>query len=392
MKWLEMPAEITEKELPKRSLEMDRKKRWEKLKDRKMTRIAMILLSLCLLLAGGRYVYAKYLSQSARRGVALASSIYFTSNHAASSQTDAGGSDLYDMTDAFVSVAESVDDRNYNFQVEIRNYENILLFNSSNAEIPYRVELWLAGDPKEGDQYTVTYTEKHRNGGELVTEEQQTKNLSKTEKVSIDNILPGGQALSDDYTIKVTLSDENPVPIYVVAKTKEGALLSETLKGKIMLQKSADTGDFLKTFGFTIPSGSEEDAFLTLQKQSEFSYKITTGGINGETGDDTDVVTMYWDPEVYDIDRFSNAYLAWEKKGNTAPAVISKSSLQQSFGTNDGFWEGWSDTVHGITIQINAYASVNTGFFRGEKYNEKVTSTDSQQKYVYVVKGDRISP
>lgn len=361
---------------------------------RKAVRAAMFLIPLCALLSCGWYVYAKYLAQSVQKGVALASSIYFTSNHAAPS-----GSSLDDMTDALVSVAESGDGdgRNYDFNVEIRNYENILLYNSSNAKIPYTVSFQLAATPAAGDSYKVTASVKKEADGRIETVTGETQTLSANDWVTFENELPGGEALSDDYQIQVTSSAGNPVPIYVRANTKDGALLTERLKGKIMLQARADSGDFLKTYGFSVPSdGTDAEKFAALQKQSEFSYKITTGGISADAGSDADVVTLYWDSAVYDIDRFSNAYLAWEESENTGPKEIDVANLQSLF-PGETWSQGWNGPAHCITIKMSAYASVNIGFFRGVEYGLKVETPASNQgqydydKYVHVVKGNHIT-
>lgn len=349
----------------------------------------MFLLPLCALLSCGWYVYAKYLAQGVQKGVALASSIYFTSNHAAPS-----GSGSDDMTDALVSVAESSDGggKNYNFNVEIRNYENILLYNSSNAKIPYTVSFKLATTPAAGDKYLVTASVKKETGSRIETVTGEAQALSANDWVTFENELLGGEALSDDYQIQVTSSAGNPVPIYVQAKTKDGALLTEHLKGKIMLQAGTDSGDFLKTFGFSVPSdGTDAEKFAALQKQSEFTYKITTGGIGADAGADADVVTLYWDSAVYDIDRFSNAYLAWEKSGNTGPKEIAISGLPAVSPGEPEWWQGWTGPAHCITIKMSAYASVNIGFFRGTEYGIKVTNVDSQQEYVHVEKGKHIT-
>ena len=100
------------------------------------------------------------------------------------------------------------------------------------------------------------------------------------------------------------------------------------------------------------------------------------------------MVTLYWDGTVYDIDRFSSAWLAWEKSGKTAPKTVAKATLT---GYTDRTWTQWSDTIYAITVPVNAYASINIGFFRETEYNTRVTSAEAQQNFVYVVKGNQIS-
>ncbi len=341
---------------------------------KKIVKKLWFFLPLCLLLSGGYAVYAKYLSQSVQRGITIASSIYFTCNYASPSQTPED-----DMTDALVSVDQSTDTdgKEYNFTVEIRNYENILLFNSSTAQIPYTVEFWLADAGTAGDTYQATAKVK-----------TETKTITQDNPASFNNILTGGQALSDGYEIKVTAPSGKAVPIYVRVKTADGALLTERLKGKIMLQTRSDAGKFLKSFGFNTNGDTPEEQFQYLQKQSEFNYKITTGGVSQEDGGNTEMVTLYWDGTVYDIDRFSSAWLAWKKSGKPVPKTVAKATLT---GYADRDWTQWSDTIYAITVPVNAYASINIGFFRETEYNTRVKSAEAQQNFVYVVKGNQIS-
>ena len=341
---------------------------------KKIVKKLWFFLPLCLLLSGGYAVYAKYLAQSVQRGITIASSIYFTCNYASPSQTPGD-----DMTDALVSVVQSTDTdgKEYNFTVEIRNYENILLYNSSTAQIPYTVEFWLADAGTAGDTYQVT-----------AKETTEIKTITQDNPASFNNILTGGQALSDGYEIKVTAPSGKAVPIYVRVKTADGALLTERLKGKIMLQTRSDAGKFLKSFGFNTNGDTPDEQFQYLQKQSEFNYKITTGGVSQEDGGNTEMVTLYWNGTVYDIDRFSSAWLAWEKSGKPAPKTVAKATLT---GYTDRDWTQWSDTIYAITVPVNAYASINIGFFRETEYDTRVTSAEAQQNFVYVVKGNQIS-
>ena len=340
---------------------------------KKIVKKLWFFLPLCLLLSGGYAVYAKYLSQSVQRGITIASSIYFTCNYASPSQT-AGD----DMTDALVSVAQSTDTdgKEYNFTVEIRNYENILLYNSSTAQIPYTVEFWLADAGTAGDTYQATAKVKTKNADGILEETMETKTITQDNPASFNNILTGGQASG------------KAVPIYVRVKTADGALLTELLKGKIMLQTRSDAGKFLKSFGFNTNGDTPGEQFQYLQKQSEFNYKITTGGVSQEDGGNTEMVTLYWDGTVYDIDRFSSAWLAWEKSGKTAPKTVAKATLT---GYTDRTWTQWSDTIYAITVPVNAYASINIGFFRETEYNTRVKSAEAQLNFVYVVKGNQIS-
>ena len=102
---------------------------------------AAILVILAVLCSGG-YVYAKYFSEAARYGVAIASGVYFSANYAAESEE-------------FFECNVSYSGGNDEISFEVRNYENNLLFNESSVVIPYSVSFWLGEKPQDGVVYTV---------------------------------------------------------------------------------------------------------------------------------------------------------------------------------------------------------------------------------------------
>ena len=359
----------------------------------------MILLPVLTLLLGGGYAYAKYLKASVQKGVAIASSIWFTSNYAFS-VTEHTADD--DMTGVMKTQAAStdIDGRNYAFTVDIRNYKNILVFNNSSEEIPYTISFWLSAPQAAGDTYTVTPVYKDRDaGGNIVQTIGTAKSISSDTKAEFTHTpgLPGGEALEDEYRINISVASAAPVSIYVMAKTADGALLKETLKGEIVLVKGSGSGEFLRSAGFVTNSDSADEAqqLNALKAQSEFTYKIVTGGADAGMNE----FTLYWDPDVYEIDRFSNAYMAWSEEhsseapdtlwgpAHTAPGELNTVGIAIPDG-EENWHEGWSAKTNYITIKATSYASVSVGFFRaGNFQSDAMDSLDKFSKYVHVAKG-----
>ena len=376
-----------------------KKRRREKRKKLRRMYITGILLAFAgMLLFAGGYAYAKYLKESARKGIALASSVWFTSNHAFSVTENA---DTDDMSGVMKSQEASTDadGKNYDFTVEIRNYKNILVFNKSSEAIPYTISFRLSGTPASGDSYQVkpVFTDRAADG--TITETSGTSmeiTESWTEFTHAEGI-PGGEALEDKYRISISRTGGNPVSVYVMARTADDAVITETLKGEIELVRGGGSGEFLQSAGFLTGTDSVEDSeqVISMKEQSAFTYRIVTGGAE----ENVDELTLYWDPQVYVIDRFSNAYITWSEDHtdeapdsewgavHDAPGSTQKSNIPIAAGEEE--WHAdWSAEVHYITIPANSYASVSIGFFRGSGYVEAdMDSMDMFHKYIHLEKG-----
>lgn len=335
-------------------------------KQKKTKRIVRVLLPVFLILAGGIIAFAKYMAQSAKPGIAIASGVYFTGNYAGEASE---GDDMTDALESIVSVSYLEDQKQYQtFDFEVRNHENILLFNDSNINIPYHISFYLAGEPEAGDTYTLSY--KDTEGA------TQSVTLTTTPPASpISGMLKGGAALKDAYSITVKSQNKTTVPIYVRVTATD--VVQKTLKGKMVLSQSQEAGEFIKSQSFVKADGSAADNFEAVNRQSEFSYKITTGGTKSATG--TETLKICWDPAVFDIDRYNAAFQSWRTDENWKPAAMTAAELAESWAL------GWSGGQC-ITVDASSYSSVTIGLFRGNDFETKVTDLASLNQYIHVVK------
>lgn len=385
----------------KRSLTGKADKRKRNRRVRKAVRAAAILLPVAAILLGGSYVYAKYLKESVQRGVAIASSVWFTSNYAFPVTENA---DNDNMTGVMKIQAASIDEdgKNYNFTVEIRNYKNILVFNNSSNEIPYTISFWLSGTPAADDDYRVTPVYKDRAADGTVTEttgSAQTIEGGKKTEFTHTPGLPGGEALEDEYQISISSPGGNPVSIYVMARTTDDAGVRETLKGEILLVRGTADEEYLREASFATVSDDETARFEELEKQSVLNYKIVTGA--AEAG--TDELTLYWDPAVYRIDLFANSYILWTEDhtseassaewaqphalaGEIALTALPPLSPDEPDWHAD--WNGVDGKISYITIRADSYASITTGFFRGDGFADQgIADAAGYEKYIHVEAG-----
>lgn len=324
----------------------------ERARRRKITeyrvRAIVIILLMCFVLTG-RYVYAKYYSQGARAGIAIASGIYFSANYAVASEEDG---------EYFESIVTSEYMGNsYNFDFEVRNYENNLLFNESSVSIPYSVSFKLGKVPS-GATYSVSWGE-------------NKETLSATDEVTIEQqSIAGGSTISNKYTIQIETQTEphTAVPIYVEVRTQEGALIEKLLRGKMVLSSDGRPENFIESQEFIVATDivDETEKFAQIEKLSELTYEVRTVGEVLVTDEVTEELKLAWNPEVLEIDLFDEVYQKW----------LSDNNRTEPFDDTENV--GWKY----ITIKVMPYSVENIDFFRGTKYGTLVTDISSLESYI----------
>ncbi len=335
----------------------DRERKRRRQKTEKLVRFTAAFVLLGLILGGG-YTYAKYFSEGARWGVAIASGVYFSANYAASS-SDAGSEEYFESI-----VNSNYMGSNYGFTFDVRNYENNILFNESGVTIPYSLSFWL-GETPESATYTVSWK-----AGE--TTRQQTIGVGEANKVTIaDQTIAGGSASVIEYTINIGVADSGvvhtAVPIYVEVWTDEGAIINKTLRGKMVLNNTAVPVNYIESQEFVVSGEYTEDAakFTQIQKLAMLTYEIRTVG-EVAAGDVTEKLKLSWDPTLLEIDLFDEAFMAWQESNKDADGNVPQKPAVDT-ATN------W----YYITLEVMPYSAQTVSFFRGSDYASKITSMET---------------
>ncbi len=297
----------------------------------------------------GYGAYAKYFSQSAKSGIAIASGIYFTANYAVHTDSDV----FYESI-----VKSDYTGVTYNFDFEVRNYENNLLFNENSVNIPYSLEFWLEEQP-----VNAFYTVKKAGGA------AQTIGVTEENKLTIEGqSIAGGAAMSNVYTISinVTGNTHEAVPIYVSVKTDDGAIITRNLCGKMIITNVARPESFIEMQEFVVTnqSGTDDEKYAEIQSQSEFIYEIRTVGDVLDADEITEELKLSWSPSVFQLDLFDEAYLEWlNTTGESGPKTDA---------------DGWNYFI----VKVMPYSSETIGFFRGEQFNAKVSNMATLNQYI----------
>ena len=335
-------------------MKSNRKRHKKNFKVARRIRTTIFLLPISMLIVTiGLFVYAKYYSHDHKSSVAVAGSIYFTSNYAIKSESE---NEFFESI-----VAYGYQGTDYIFEFEVRNYENVMLFNDSSVVIPYSVRFWL-GETTDKATYTVKYNDSKMT---ITADKENTA-------VFTDQIISGGKASANSYTISVDVAVEDgefePIPIYVEVVTDQGAILSRTLRGKMVFDTTVVAKTYIEAAEFIVYEDveSDEEQFEEIEKMSELIYEIRTVGNVVSNASVTDELKVSWNPDVLELDLYNDAYLEWlDSTGETGPLE----------DTN-----GWKY----ITIEVMSYSSNIIYFLRGDKYYDCVNSLDDLNQYISV--------
>ncbi len=297
------------------------------------------------------YVYAKYYSVSAREGIAVATGVYFSANYAASVPEDGEFMEYMAVT-GYTGTDTS-------FVFEVRNYENNLLFNTANVDIPYEVSFWLGANVTDGSVYTVT---SQLDGTSQIIKREERVYFS-------DQMVVGGSARADKYVIDINTAGvkHEAVPVYVEVRTRDGALINRILRGKMLISSEGMEEITIESQEFVVEGASDqmtdEEKAAILQELSAFYYEISIVGDVTSTGGATERLKLAWNPNVFEVDLFDKAYLAWQSEtGQSEPLIDTEGTVD----TNPTY--GWKY----ITIDALPYSAESIGFFRGTKFESLV--------------------
>ncbi len=334
----------------------DRKKARQRV-ERKVWTIAVLIFVVTICLGYGGVMYAKYYSQGYEKGVAVASAIYFSANHAfESDESDIGTEKEYVPS----LVLPMISGTEYNFDFEVRNFENNLLFNDSGVKIPYKISFWLGETP-----IAATYT---------VSLGSESKTFN-TDEVTFENqSIEGGAARVNPYkiTVKVSESDTQKherIPVFVKVETLDGSPVQKVLKGQMVFSSVSLADNFIDYQQFVLNKTVADDAewFTELQKLSALTYEIrTVGAVTGNGA--TEKIKLIWNPNVLEIDLFDETYKKWmSATGKTVPDIETDTE------TN-----GW----YSITIDAMPYSSETVTFFRGKDFDTNVADKTTLHSFI----------
>ncbi|MBQ8079300.1 MAG: hypothetical protein IJ236_05045, partial [Oscillospiraceae bacterium] len=168
---------------------------------------------LAVLALSGGIVFAKYYSVNFREGISVASGLYFDSDKMETvtgttvdleyiKENEADALPINVNTSKWTGGADTI------FDIEVRNYENHLLYNDANLDVEYAIRFVLLDVPT-GANY---YIRKMENGEEWQTlyEENADGTVAvptDTNGIGFTGALPGGTLSQDTYRLMIQMVD-----------------------------------------------------------------------------------------------------------------------------------------------------------------------------------------
>ena len=321
--------------------------------------ISFLVLAVCIVTGT---VVAKYYSSKYRPGIAVASGFYFNSNRLLKVPGDTRDITAINTTGMMVNVnGDKWSGGNLYFDIEIRNYDNNLLFNDSNLNVGYEICFYLLGEP-----VGATYYAQDIDGTE--------KMLSADHVVKFNNgYLPGGTLSKDSYRIRINLTNGNiyePVKVLVVAYPTSPDYLANTQN-----QEQRLVGLFEGVYSETYMQ--VEDAYFLVEDDTDYNdsswsdkvedlsgliFNIKTKGdvVTDENNAVKQEAIVRWQSNYIEISEYDEYYIAAKER----QAAISAGEEDYIWTETDEAGNVWTY----MKIEILPYTNVNITFYKTEQF------------------------
>ncbi|MCI9199647.1 MAG: hypothetical protein HFI03_04320 [Lachnospiraceae bacterium] len=353
-------------------MEENKRKGWKIGKRRK----AALILAGCLIFAGMSFtVYSKYYKTRYEKGMAIASGFYFSSNYMYEEEGLEEIEDIAELTRIsggklvheelvnrlMVAVNKQLwGDDSCLFDVEVRNYTNLLLYNDTDLNVGYTVEFALLDVPT-GAVYDI------RKGSEGSYTRLENDGKGNVVKAGFEETLEGGKLSWDDYELKVSIDnsqgmDYQPSRVLMMAYPTSPDYLKDTKKiaGIIMAdynQRKMEITDQKLTVEDEA-DWDEADWKERLKKESAFVYQLKTTGNYYAQGNNNmkQKIRIIWDAELFELNK--NDKYREENDANIE----------------------YKDGKGIMTIETMPYSSIKFVFFKKDNFDEKIEQSPMSWK------------
>lgn len=354
-----------------------------KLKEKRIKIQSVIIIAVLIIAAGIMVstVIAKYYAYKSEPGIAVASAFYFSSNklEKLNGATDKDSILTMDTSNLAVSVNENKwVSGECLFPIEIRNYDNNLLFNEKDLDAEYEICFRLIGVPA-GAEYVAAKTE----NGNIVERQQLTVDNG---VVYFTGKLEGGTLAGDEYQLIVTLTDgqayDDSVKVLVVAyPTKPDYLYSadeqeHRLVGLFQGHLSEAEMD-IESADFIVQSDTDYNETSWRDKVQDLSGLIFNVKTNGDViTDDSNTVkqeaVVKWNSKYLQISKYDECYIKAKNKAAGSTEEAADPSWWEEKQDENG------DTWIYMKIEALPYTSINITFYKTQEFLDKFNDTANQ--------------
>lgn len=325
---------------------VNKKKKIQKFHINKTTIILGILMGIVLIVGVSGAAFAKYYAKRDNKGVSVASGLYFNSNCISNMSGD--NSTSLEQID-LQTVPGYVNPEGGNiFYLEIRNYDNHLLYNELYLDVEYTIEFLKVN----GESATVKYVD---NDGNDVTISLGDEVFTLT-----DREIKGGAARYDSYIIKTTNAADNSnakvlvrayptAPDYVAVAAEEMRLIGVLTAQPKDVKVGIDKANFLIQ-----DSAAYADWRSAVETMSGLVYTIQTNGDDVSSGDVKGELKVTWNNKMLDINQYDSYYVEAKSLGRVVTdgdyttmtiRVYPYSNVKITFYKTDDFVTHFNDTT-----------------------------------------------
>lgn len=355
----------------------EKKKIQNLIKVNKSVRIVVTVLA-CLIVVGVSYtVYSKYYKTGFNKGMSIASGFYFNSNYMASVDELRGMTDEEmtkipdDVMETIIRSSRSTSeiDGGYSFSVEVRNYDNQLLYNDKDLDVQYNVFFMLLEQPVNAS-YSVTLSK----GGSNQTKQLEWENGQGKIARFENNTLQGGTPRADIYRLNIKpddgqayeASDVLMIAYPVGPDYLQGTKAIAGIVRADYVEKPFEIDEDESGFVICKDSGYDEEHWKErVLQESGYEYRVyTSGNYSGSGAVTRKTIRVKWRTDMYQINNFDTYY-----------QEAAKDSTRLTTEMIDG------NEYQVMSIDVLPYAFLKFTFFRADGFENVINSTADKEVF-----------
>ena len=367
-------------------------------------------ITVCLVVVAwiaSRYAVAKYYAYRAEKGITVASAFYFNSNKLSKMELPGPATEDWVVNNmSIVGIPVTVNQDKWTggdciFTVEVRNFDNNLLYNEAGLDVGYVIYFRLIGAP-QGASYKITSSKDNITplGSYAGAKEQFLSNDG--DIVRCKGTLGSGRAISDEYQIHVNTTgsemkynnDEAAKVVAVAYPTSPSYIVNETasehrLVGVFQAKISAPNMTIANSrFAIQTTDSYNTDWLAEVNTQTGLIYNIQTGGdaLVDENNSIQQTAYVKWKGDYLEISQFDSYYLtakenaekAYEAAKNAGKSEPEAKTAAREWYTGELYQESGDEWVQ-MKIETLPNTDINITFYKTSKFLSGIETMEKEQ-------------
>lgn len=354
-----------------------------------------------------RYAIAKYFAYRSEKGITIASAFYFNSNKLSKMELPGPATEDWVVNNmSIVGIPVTVNQDKWTggdciFSVEVRNFDNNLLYNEAGLDVGYVIYFRLVGTP-QGASYTITSSEDNITLLDSHSGASRRSLETDGDIVKCKGTLKSGSAMSDVYDIRIDTTgaatkydnDEAAKVVVVAYPTSPSYIVNDTASEHrlvgVFQAKISEPNMTIESSQFEIQATDsyKTDWRTVVNTQAGLIYNIQTGGdaLVDENNSIQQTAYVKWKGDYLEISKYDSYFLtATENAKKAYDAVITAGGSTAEAKTaarkwyTGGDYKETGDEWVQMKIETLPNTEIDITFYKTSTFLNKIARMEKEQ-------------